>query len=306
MSEKQLKLKGIHGSQVIICAAPAPGIGKAIHFDNLTQAQHYLKQNFRLQAGASGGLLELYGWLGGQQSPVSISASRADAIRQAIAKALVEKQLHAYEVPEVTRPETTNSLAPGSTGAGSNMSSQQSSSSPGGKATANEASMAVNDSQSSNSNGCPDLPNKDKATCGDPVAMCNGEEILELTDFTLDGPLPLHWVRCYRSSQSNQAVGLGYGWRTPFHQSIERNKNEDGTTSLILINEEGRHIHFDDIQLGSSCHQLTESLTLHHKDKGSLVLYQQDQHWEFAPLAGKPGRWVLHKVLNSLGHNLQC
>ncbi|MEE2000620.1 RHS repeat-associated core domain-containing protein [Alkalimonas sp. MEB108] len=306
MSEKQLKLKGIHGSQIIVCATPAPGIGKAIHFDNVPAAQQYLKQNFRLQAATSGGLLELYSWLGGQQSPVAISASRADSIREAIAKALVDKQLHAYEVPAVTRPEPANSLSAGSAAAARKKSSQQQTASSQGQATANETSSTLNDSQSSNATGGPDLPNKDKATCGDPVAMCNGEEILELTDFILDGPMPLHWVRCYRSSQSNQAVGLGYGWRTPFHQSIERRKNEDGTSSLVLINDEGRHIYFDDIQTGSSCHQLTESLTLHHKDKGSLVLYQQDQHWEFAPLAGKPGRWVLHKVLNSLGHNLQC
>ncbi|MDP4537656.1 RHS repeat-associated core domain-containing protein [Alkalimonas collagenimarina] len=305
MSEKQLKLKGIHGSQIVVCMAPAPGIGKAIHFDSLAQAQSYLKQNFRLQAATSDSLLTLYSWLGGQQNSAlsGISASRADAIRQTIAQALVDKKLHAYEVPNVTRPETSNSLAAGS---GSSSSKKSSPASPGGKATSAEANMAINQSQSSNATGGPDLANKDKATCGDPVAMCNGEEILELTDFTLEGPLPLHWARCYRSSQSDQAVGLGHGWRTPFHQMIERRVNDDDSKSLVLINEEGRYIQFDDIAAGSSCHQLTEALTLHHDGKGSLVVYRSEQHWEFAPLQGQPDRWVLHKVLNSLGHSLQC
>ncbi|NVZ53267.1 type IV secretion protein Rhs, partial [Pseudomonas sp. B6002] len=61
--------------------------------------------------------------------------------------------------------------------------------------------------------------NGDAATCsattcknGCPVSMVTGEELLTLTDGTLDGILPFEWTRLYRTSAVEVDCGLGFGW----------------------------------------------------------------------------------------------
>ncbi|WP_139136488.1 DUF6531 domain-containing protein, partial [Pseudomonas simiae] len=50
------------------------------------------------------------------------------------------------------------------------------------------------------------------ATNGCPVSMVTGEELLTLTDGTLDGLLPFEWTRLYRTSAVEMDCGLGFGW----------------------------------------------------------------------------------------------
>ncbi len=49
------------------------------------------------------------------------------------------------------------------------------------------------------------------ATNGCPVSMVTGEELLTLTDGTLDGVLPFEWSRLYRTSAVEVDGGLGFG-----------------------------------------------------------------------------------------------
>jgi RHS repeat-associated protein len=49
-------------------------------------------------------------------------------------------------------------------------------------------------------------------TNGCPVSMVTGEELLTLTDGTLDGILPFEWTRLYRTSAVEMDCGLGFGW----------------------------------------------------------------------------------------------
>ena len=49
-------------------------------------------------------------------------------------------------------------------------------------------------------------------TNGCPVSMVTGEELLTLTDGTLDGILPFEWTRLYRTSAVEVDCGLGFGW----------------------------------------------------------------------------------------------
>ncbi|WP_145977704.1 DUF6531 domain-containing protein, partial [Pseudomonas palleroniana] len=50
------------------------------------------------------------------------------------------------------------------------------------------------------------------ASHGCPVSMVTGEELLTLTDGTLDGVLPFDWTRLYRTSAVQVDCGLGFGW----------------------------------------------------------------------------------------------
>ncbi|SDS71970.1 RHS repeat-associated core domain-containing protein [Pseudomonas trivialis] len=57
-------------------------------------------------------------------------------------------------------------------------------------------------------------------THGCPVSMVTGEELLTLTDGTLDGILPFEWTRVYRTSAVGIDVGLGFGWSHALAQRL--------------------------------------------------------------------------------------
>src|SRR5690606_26556778 len=95
---------------------------------------------------------------------------------------------------------------------------------PGGGAQGNsnaDAAPAASNEPGTNGSGNKTPKNSEVECAGDPVSMCTGEEILELIDFDLSGPLPLQFKRTYRSSQCHEQLGLGYGWRSNFHLHIE-------------------------------------------------------------------------------------
>ncbi|MHA3739322.1 DUF6531 domain-containing protein, partial [Pseudomonas sp. Eth.TT006] len=71
-------------------------------------------------------------------------------------------------------------------------------------------------------------PNGDSADCaqltctnGCPVSMVTGEELLTLTDCTLDGVLPFEFTRLYRTSAVEIDVGLGFGWSHSLAHRLE-------------------------------------------------------------------------------------
>ncbi|PRA14959.1 MULTISPECIES: DUF6531 domain-containing protein, partial [Pseudomonas] len=63
-----------------------------------------------------------------------------------------------------------------------------------------------------NPNGDAAASSDKTATNGCPVSMVTGEELLTLTDGTLDGILPFQWTRLYRTSAVEVDCGLGFGW----------------------------------------------------------------------------------------------
>ncbi|MBP1123903.1 MULTISPECIES: RHS repeat-associated core domain-containing protein [Pseudomonas] len=78
-------------------------------------------------------------------------------------------------------------------------------------------------------------------TNGCPVSMVTGEELLTLTDGTLDGILPFEWTRVYRTSAVEIDVGLGFGWSHALAQrlvvsgdSVVWTDHENRSTTLPL------------------------------------------------------------------------
>jgi RHS repeat-associated protein len=89
-------------------------------------------------------------------------------------------------------------------------------------------------------------PNGDSATCvpstcknGCPVSMVTGEELLTLTDGTLDGVLPFDFTRLYRTSAAEIDSGLGFGWS----HSLAHRLEIDGE-HVIWIDHENRRTTF--------------------------------------------------------------
>ncbi|WP_082356769.1 RHS repeat-associated core domain-containing protein [Pseudomonas nunensis] len=89
-------------------------------------------------------------------------------------------------------------------------------------------------------------PNGDSADCGPltctngcPVSMVTGEELLTLTDGSLDGILPFEFTRLYRTSAVELDCGLGWGWTHSLAHRLER----DGQR-VIWIDHENRRTTF--------------------------------------------------------------
>ncbi|WP_259171698.1 RHS repeat-associated core domain-containing protein [Pseudomonas sp. BIGb0164] len=88
--------------------------------------------------------------------------------------------------------------------------------------------------------------NGDAATCsattcknGCPVSMVTGEELLTLTDGTLDGILPFEWTRLYRTSAVEVDCGLGFGWSHALAHRLEVSGD-----SVVWTDHENRSTEF--------------------------------------------------------------
>ncbi|MEO8488446.1 RHS repeat-associated core domain-containing protein [Pseudomonas sp.] len=75
-------------------------------------------------------------------------------------------------------------------------------------------------SSGKNQNGDAAASADKTATNGCPVSMVTGEELLTLTDGTLDGILPFDWTRLYRTSAVEVDCGLGFGWSHSLAQRL--------------------------------------------------------------------------------------
>ena len=89
-------------------------------------------------------------------------------------------------------------------------------------------------------------PNGDSADAADktatnkcPVSMVTGEELLTLTDGSLDGILPFDFTRLYRTSAVEIDCGLGFGWS----HSLAHRLEIDGD-GVIWIDHENRRTTF--------------------------------------------------------------
>ncbi|EJL98469.1 RHS repeat-associated core domain protein containing protein [Pseudomonas sp. GM102] len=89
-------------------------------------------------------------------------------------------------------------------------------------------------------------PNGDSADSVDktatnkcPVSMVTGEELLTLTDGSLDGILPFDFTRLYRTSAAEIDGGLGFGWS----HSLSHRLEIDGDT-VIWTDHENRRTSF--------------------------------------------------------------
>lgn len=94
-------------------------------------------------------------------------------------------------------------------------------------------------------------------TNGCPISMVNGEELLELVDFEMAGPIPFTWKRVYRSSNIKQNNGLGYGWSSPLNRRLLV-----GQQDIQYFDDQGRSINFNPVNVGGSCRNRTEKLIL--------------------------------------------
>lgn len=116
-----------------------------------------------------------------------------------------------------------------------------------------------------------DAPVSECKTEGEPISMISGEELLQLTDFVLPGPVTFAWIRTYRSSHARDS-GLGCGWT---HTASERLEIAD--QQVIYEDGDGREIPFNMPRVQQRSRYIPEGLILDRLSDDSFLLRQEGQ-----------------------------
>ncbi|MGF1725749.1 DUF6531 domain-containing protein, partial [Photobacterium nomapromontoriensis] len=257
-----------------------------IRFDTLQLARLHIDKFARLRAAPGGDLLAVLGLLdfSAENKARTVGHSALNQAKETLAKAIFDKTLSVYEVPEVDpmilhQPTFIEQV----------VSTKKKATTQGGR----EETVPVGDDSIADS---PTAASPDEmAYCGDPVSMATGEEILTLTDIHLTGSASIRWERLYRSSLSQQNVGLGYGWRSNFHFELTPIKRaDDGVTQWHFVDHQGSVLVFDDVAAGAVSYQLTAGASLFHDPRGSYrVTLNDGRQLRFGY---HHTRWVLERL----------
>ncbi|MFL0809014.1 MAG: DUF6531 domain-containing protein [Agarilytica sp.] len=132
--------------------------------------------------------------------------------------------------------------------------------------TSSSATTKETDKPGTNKNSEPTPETKKTETGGEPISLVTGEELLELTDFQFQGPVPLTWTRTYRSSNSDN-IGLGHGWTHPLSAKLELDESE-----VKYFDAEGRIITFATPSIGGNSVNTAENLSITRKSLTSFSL----------------------------------
>lgn len=152
-----------------------------------------------------------------------------------------------------------------------------------------------NDRNAEADNGRPARDTVCTPTNGCPISMINGEEILELTDFTINGPLKFPWKRTYRSSH-NRNFGLGHGWTFPGVEHLRLEQQE-----IVYYTEEGRNVFLPLLQaVGESGFQRREKMELVWEKQDLMRLKRKGEADKlFVPSQQREGYWEISEYVDA-------
>ncbi|WP_163133847.1 RHS repeat-associated core domain-containing protein [Agarivorans sp. Alg241-V36] len=125
----------------------------------------------------------------------------------------------------------------------------------------------------------------DTQTCGDPIVMSSGEEVLQLDDVSLQGHHPLVWQRTYRSSLSDQDIGMGLGWRSNFHYSLEELQGEQA--GWVFTDALGHQQQFSYVVVGAKSSQLKSGMVLQHQLESIVISSANGKVLQFSKQQGQ-------------------
>ena len=120
----------------------------------------------------------------------------------------------------------------------------------------------------------------EKAGC--PISMVTGEEMLELEDFTWEGPVPFTWRRFYRSGNSATNYQLGFGWLCPLDEWLEVRDD-----LVIYWNADGQRAELPVPSDGSYSVNLPEKLRLYRETSQFRLVNENGLERVFATERGR-------------------
>jgi RHS repeat-associated core domain len=108
-------------------------------------------------------------------------------------------------------------------------------------------------------------------TEGEPISMISGEELLQLTDCVLPGPVSFAWTRTYRSSHIRD-TGLGCGWTYTGSERLELDGHE-----VLYHDSDGRTVPFPLPKVHQRSRYIPEGLILDRIAEDAFILRQEGQ-----------------------------
>lgn len=106
-------------------------------------------------------------------------------------------------------------------------------------------------------------------TEGEPISMISGEELLQLTDCVLPGPVSFAWTRTYRSSHTRD-IGLGCGWTHTGSERLELDGHE-----VLYHDSDGRTVPFPLPKVNQRSRYIPEGLILDRTSEDAFILRQE-------------------------------
>lgn len=143
------------------------------------------------------------------------------------------------------------------------------------------------------SNCCPQntAPGGKRTSSKHPVHFGTGEEVLHQTDFTVEGPNPLVWTRCYRSGAETQDWGLfGARWSSAFTTSLSVTGK-----GIVYHDDSGRALRLPALAAGQSFDSRKEGFILTRSGAMQFTLTWRDGGVDtFERDAATPDGWLPH------------
>jgi len=123
-----------------------------------------------------------------------------------------------------------------------------------------------------------------------PVVIATGEKSLNQTDFSLAGPLPLTWIRQYRSGDARADGWFGQGWSHPLATELWLQADQ-----LLYLDPQGRHVKLPLLNLGDEHFDAYEQFTISRPEQHQWHLkHSNGQVHRFVRYAH--GQWRLQLV----------
>ncbi|RMT21661.1 Rhs protein, partial [Pseudomonas syringae pv. spinaceae] len=135
---------------------------------------------------------------------------------------------------------------------------------------------------------------------GNPVDTTTGRKLLiDESDFSLPGRMPLEWTRFYASDLNVDSV-LGKGWVLPWEQSLRRKGS-----FLYLSDNQGRSVPFVTLDYNQRIYNAQEQLYLVRTNGGHYLVQTLDNvFYYFGEVPDDNQPVPLERIENALGHFL--
>ena len=142
-----------------------------------------------------------------------------------------------------------------------------------------------------------------KCACatGKPVILATGEKTLTQTDFSLGGPVPMGWLRHYRSGDARTDGWFGQGWSHPLATELWLQADQ-----LLYHDSQGRTVVLPSLAEGGEHFDAYERFTIRriHADAWQLV-HTDGQIHHFARQAAGQWRLPLVALCDRNGNRIQ-
>lgn len=118
---------------------------------------------------------------------------------------------------------------------------------------------------------------KKPTTLPKPSHIGTGEEILEQTDFVIEGPIPFDWTRTYRSGSECEDWGLlGARWATPYTASLSV-----CAAGIVVHEPTGRGLRLPALAPDGEYDHRGEGFVLRQQSSGYLLTWRDGSYDEF-------------------------